>query len=283
MMLYSKSGNRATQANARGTDNPPMTAEELSRLLDRFARPGVPKYTALRDAFAFGISSGAFASGDRVPNEQELASVLPISLGTIQRALRMLVEEGLLQRRPGQGSFIAERTQSGEMAQPFHCRFVDDTGKAYLPVFPKTLSRHVLQGPGEWTAWLGDGPCLEVTRRIAIGTEFSVHSTFVVNHRRLPVFADLPLAKLSGENFKEVIFRVAGQTIQRVDLFLRQQAAPDEIAKQLKLAAGTVCQSIRAVAFLSESDAIYYQQIFIPPNPRELHIVTDSRARGMLR
>lgn len=260
-----------------------MTPDELSRLLDRFLRPGVPKYTALRDAVAHGVSSGAFASGDRVPNEQELASRLPISLGTIQRALRMLVDEGLIQRRPGLGSFIAERHENGEMAQPFHCRFVDDSGTRYLPVFPKTLSRRTLKGPGEWTPWLGDGDCLEITRRIRIGSEFSVHSAFVVNQRRLPVFADLPLAKLSGENFKEVIFRVAGQNIQRVDLFLRQQNAPADIAKLLKIDVGTLCQSIRAVAFLNESDAVYYQQIFIPPNTRELHVVTDSRARGMLR
>ena len=183
-----------------------------------------------------GVSSGAFASGDRVPNEQELASQLPISLGTIQRALRMLVDEGLIQRRPGLGSFIAERHENGEMAQPFHCRFVDDSGTHYLPVFPKALSRRTLCGPGDWTPWLGDGDCLEITRRIRIGSEFSVHSAFFVNQRRLPVFADLPLAQLSGENFKEVIFRVAGQSIQRVDLFLRQQKAPVEIAKMLKVA-----------------------------------------------
>lgn len=260
-----------------------MTPDDLSRLLDRFSRPGVPKYTALRDAIAYGVSSGAFASGDRVPNEQELASQLPISLGTIQRALRVLVDEGLIQRRPGQGSFIADRPQQGEMSQPFHCRFVDDSGKAYLPVFPKALSRRVLAGPGEWTPWLGGGQCLEITRRIGIGSEFSVYSTFIVNHHRLPVFADLPLARLSGENFKEVIFRMAGQTIQRVDLFLRQQAAPPEIAKMLKVAPQTLCQSIRAVAFLSESDAVYYQQIFIPPTARELHVITDSRSRGLLR
>ena len=55
--------------------------------------------------------------------------------------------------------------------------------------------------------------------------------------------ADLPLAKLSGENFKEVIFRVAGQNIQRVDLFLRQQDAPPDIAKLLKINKGAAASA----------------------------------------
>ena len=99
-----------------------MTPQELSRLLERHSRPGVPKYTALRDAVVGAVASGKFVPGDRVPNEQELAGILPISLGTIQRALRQLVDEGVIQRRQGQGSFISGRGTEGEMAQPFHCR-----------------------------------------------------------------------------------------------------------------------------------------------------------------
>lgn len=257
-----------------------MTPEELSRLLERSSRAGVPKYTALRDAVVQAVAAGKLAPGDRVPNEQELAAALPISLGTIQRALRTLVEEGVVQRRPGAGSFIAGRAADGEMAQPFHCRFVDDAGTGYLPVFPEALARRAIQGEGEWTRWLGVEEALEITRRIRIGDEFSVFSSFVVDAKRMPVFASTPLRTLSGENFKDIIFRASGRTIQKVDLFMRQQPAPAEVAALLQLKARQACLSLRAVAFLGESDPVYYQQIFIPPTQRELHIVSDSRASG---
>jgi DNA-binding GntR family transcriptional regulator len=65
-------------------------------MLGRFQRDGLPKYTALRDAIVSAVAGGQLAPGDRVPNEQELAAALPISLGTIQRALRQLVEEGVI-------------------------------------------------------------------------------------------------------------------------------------------------------------------------------------------
>jgi DNA-binding GntR family transcriptional regulator len=99
---------------------------------------------------------------------------------------------------------------------------------------------------------------------------------------RLPVFGSLPLRKLNGENFKDIIFRACGQAIQKVDLFMRQQSPPEAIAKSLALKPLQLCIALRAVAFLGNGDPVYYQQIFIPPNERELHVVSDSRAPGYL-
>jgi Fe2+ or Zn2+ uptake regulation protein len=198
-------------------------------MLGRFQRDGLPKYTALRDAIVSAVAGGQLAPGDRVPNEQELAAALPISLGTIQRALRQLVEEGVIQRRHGQGSFISGRRADGEMSQPFHCRFLNDDGTGYLPVFPETQQREAA-GEGEWNRWLGKGPLVEITRNIRIGDEFDVFSSFVVDGKRLPVFSTQPLRKLNGENFKDLIFRACGQAIQKVDVYMNQRVPPADVS-----------------------------------------------------
>lgn len=257
-----------------------MNAIDLSQLLKRFSRPGLPKYTALHDAVLHAVASGQIKPGSRMPNEQELADVLPISLGTIQRALRQLVDERVIQRRPGQGSFISDRHGSGQMEHPFHCRFVNDSGQGYLPVFPEVLSREIIDTPGPWTMHLRCKDALRITRRIRIGDEFSVHSTFMVDPIRLPVFANMPLRQLTSENFKQVIFRACGQAIHKVDLFMRQEVPPSEVCKLLDIPARKFCSSLRAQAFLGETDPIYYQKIFTPLTERELHIVSDSRAPG---
>ncbi|GAP37826.1 GntR family transcriptional regulator [Piscinibacter sakaiensis] len=257
-----------------------VAPEEISRLLERFSRPGVPKYTALRDAVVHAVSTGRFAPGDRLPNEQALAERLPISLGTIQRALRQLVDDGVLERRHGQGSFITGRAADAEMAHPLHCRFVDAQGKGYLSVYPEATRRTRVTS-GEWTTVLGASEGIEITRRIGIGTEFAVSSSFIVDAKRLPVFATMSLKALSGQNFKDVIFKSSGQIIQRVDLFLRQRAAPHDVADLIGVRPGAPCLSLRALAYLGEGDPIYYQQIFIPPNERELHVIADARATGL--
>jgi DNA-binding GntR family transcriptional regulator len=258
----------------------PVSAKEIGRMLDKFSRPGLPKYTALRDAVVHAVASGKFAPGDRLPNEQELAEALPISLGTIQRGLRQLVDEGVLQRRHGQGSFIAGRTTNDEMSHPCHCRVIDDSGANYLKVYPKTTGRKQLSDKGLWSAALSAAKGVEITRVISIGKEFSVYSSFVVDALRLPIFSELSLRELDGENFKDLIFRASGQLIKRVDLFLRQAEAPKDALKALGLSEGAQCLCLKAIAYLTEGDAVYYQNIYIPPTNRELHVIADARASG---
>ena len=55
-----------------------------------------------------------------------------------------------------------------------------------------------------------------------------------------------------------------------------------QIAEALGIKPRQLCIALRAVAFLGNGDPVYYQQIFIPPNERELHVVSDSRAAGYL-
>ena len=265
-----------------GGENPAVDAAELSQLLQRFSRPGVPKYTALRDAVLHAVASGIVVPGARMPNEQELAQVLPVSLGTIQRALRQLVDERVIHRRPGQGSFIANPAGSGQLEHPFHCRFVDDSGKGYLPVFPEVVSRDTVAGPAPWSTHLRCREAVRIVRRVRIGDEFFVHTSFWVDSKRLPVFATAPASELASENFKHVIFRTLGQAIHRIDMFTRQEAPPREVAALLGTPARQMCTSMRVHAFLGENDPIYYQHIFSPPTQRELHIVTDSRAAGFV-
>jgi len=257
-----------------------MDLTQLAHCLNRHLRPGVPKYVSLRDAFVEAIVTGRIQSGDKVPNERDLAAALPMSLGTIQRAMRELAQTGVIDRRPGHGSFVAGRLEKGEMAHPFHCRFLRGDGKGYLPVFPEVLGRNLKPGAGPWQQALRSDRAVEITRRIRIGDEFYVHSEFYIDPERVPVFAKLPLEDLAHSNFKDVIFKACGQAVGAIDLMVRQEVPPARIYKELDVAADTVCTSIRAIGHFPGGEPVYYQHIYIPPSSHELHIVADSRAPG---
>jgi DNA-binding LacI/PurR family transcriptional regulator len=53
------------------------------------------------------IRTGRYGVGDRVPSEKELADAHHVSRITSKKALEMLAEKGLIVRRPGRGSFVA--------------------------------------------------------------------------------------------------------------------------------------------------------------------------------
>jgi GntR family transcriptional regulator of arabinose operon len=67
-----------------------------------------PMYEKIFDVLRSGIRSGQYQVGDRVPSEKELADEYNVSRITSKRALELLAGEGLIVRRPGRGSFVAD-------------------------------------------------------------------------------------------------------------------------------------------------------------------------------
>lgn len=258
----------------------PQAAAALPLSLGRFLRPGVSKYVALRDALLQAVNSGALGAGSRLPNETELAAMLPLSLGTIQRALRALVDDGVIVRRQGQGTFVAGRA-SGEMHAPLHCRFLDDSGADYLPVYPLVTARHAEERKGPWTLHLATRPVLCIERVLRIADEFKVFSRFYVDAGRMPAFASLPAKKLSGENFKEIIWRESGLPIGRVAQFLSQVKLPQVICRAIGVRNGAAGQRLDICAFAGKESPLYYQELYIPPNGRRLHLAADGRDPGV--
>lgn len=258
----------------------PSISVTLRRRLDRFRRPGVPKYVALRDALADAIASGDCPENTRLPTESEYAATLPLSLGTIQRALRALADEGLITRQQGQGSFVAANG-AARMNAPLHCRFLNDAGTGYLPVYPEVLARYAETRPGPWTRHLGSSSILCIERALRIGDEFRVFSRFWCDPGRLPALASLPARKLSGENFKDIVWRETRQLVGRISTFLSSAVLPADACRAIRVRSGTRGQLLEISAYVGRDQPIYYQELFIPPNRRRLHLAADGRDAGL--
>jgi DNA-binding LacI/PurR family transcriptional regulator len=65
------------------------------------------KYIRVRDALAGAIRNGEYTAGQKLPGERALAIQYGISYMTARRAVSELVEQGLLDRRPWEGLFVA--------------------------------------------------------------------------------------------------------------------------------------------------------------------------------
>lgn len=69
---------------------------------------GVPKHEAVRREVEAGIAAGRWRAGDRLPSEAELVGLFGVSRITVGRAMRDLQREGVVERRPGSGTYVAE-------------------------------------------------------------------------------------------------------------------------------------------------------------------------------
>jgi GntR family histidine utilization transcriptional repressor len=70
-------------------------------------RPGNPKFAVIANFMRRKINAGAWLPGDRAPSESELCALFDVSRMTARRALDQLALDGLIVRRRGAGSFIA--------------------------------------------------------------------------------------------------------------------------------------------------------------------------------
>jgi GntR family transcriptional regulator len=68
----------------------------------------VPLYKAAETEMMRRIRSGEWPVGLRLPNEFGLADEFGVSQGTMRRALMTLENQGLLTRKPGRGTIVAE-------------------------------------------------------------------------------------------------------------------------------------------------------------------------------
>jgi len=80
---------------------------DVERLPGR-GETSVPLYAQIAESLLDQIESGKFAPGDRLPSERELSERLDVNRLTLRRALRVLEGQGLLTRRRGSGTYVAQ-------------------------------------------------------------------------------------------------------------------------------------------------------------------------------
>jgi GntR family histidine utilization transcriptional repressor len=84
---------------------------------DESADRSPPRYAAIKQSICDAVRDGLLKPGDRVPSEAEIVQQFDVSRMTANRALRELQAAGVLVRRAGSGSFIAEPKPIGQMIE----------------------------------------------------------------------------------------------------------------------------------------------------------------------
>lgn len=84
----------------------------------------VPQYQVIYDNLKAKIQSGELAPGSRLPFERELCEAFGVQRITVRKALDMLVQDGLIYKRAGCGSFVNAPHRESEPAQQGTLLFV---------------------------------------------------------------------------------------------------------------------------------------------------------------
>jgi GntR family transcriptional regulator len=196
---------------------------------------GVPIYVQIREALREDITGGGLKRGEKLPAEHELALKFGVSRMTIRESIEDLVDEGLLYRRHGVGTFVAY-----PHLQRDHTRltsFFDKAGDEGINVRAKLLKLEVIPAKPRIAEALDIPENKKVIRvetlRYADGVPITVHDAHIPHEL---------FSSIITENFEVqhlwTLFEKCGYRVRRAVQRLEAREADKKVAHLMKIKQG---------------------------------------------
>jgi GntR family transcriptional regulator len=209
---------------------------------------GGPLYKGVQRALMEQLATGDLKPGQLIPSERQLAMEYNVSIGTLRKAIDELVENRILIRQQGKGTYVASHDRERLLFYFFH--IVPQKGAKSYPLV-ESVFFHKSVADDEVAARLKiavGAPTFHVRNKLSLLNEVVSIDDITIDQARFE--------KLSAAQFKErpnTIYNLYqeafGITVVRTDERLRAEAASADHAKLLKIKVGTPVLSIRRTAF----------------------------------
>jgi len=221
-------------------------------------KTSVPLYIQIAESLLERIVSGELAPESRLPSERELSKTLNVSRMTLRAALRVLDNKGLLVRRPGDGTYIAQpkiERQAGKLV-PFteSMRLRGYQTGAKIITLEQRLAEVSVASQLKIAV---STPVYYVLRLRLIHREPVMLEKFIVPVNRFP---NLNAYDLETRSFYEVAETEYGIIIQQAQQSLEAVSATEFEADLLKVLPGAPLMLERRQAFDPDSRPVEYGQ-----------------------
>jgi DNA-binding GntR family transcriptional regulator len=264
----------------KADNNMSETLKAIVQAFEEARRTGLPKVAQLYDAISSLIAAGKLKEGTKLPGERDLSAALKISLGTAQRSLNILMNDGDLTREHGRGTFV--RPTRKALRELWHYRFREPNTQNLLPVYSKLVERSIVKGEPFLVSALGEDPAgyVRITRLINIGGRFSCWSELFLGASRFRRLLKKPLPDVQSVNLKEILAKEFSAPTMAVDQTAKQEIPTKNIARALGVSAKTTCLLLQIVAISRRREPISFQKIYVPPVSYELELTQSPMEMG---
>jgi len=253
-------------------------ATKTPLVLDLEREAPTPLHEQISAAMKREIVRGAWPAHMRLPAEPDLAEGLEVSRGTIRRALRTLIDGGLLVQVRGRGTFVTPVSLEQPIGQELLslAEGLEREGIAYeTEVIDTSVGR-----PREQVAALLEIADDELTfqirrRRLIDGSPVALLDNVV----RRELCPGIEANDFRRETLFGLLERVYGLTIVFGRRTFEAQAATEEMASHLDVEPGSPVLYLEQVTFLGDDRPIEYSDVWIRGDRLKLtSVLTRSHA-----
>ena len=223
-------------------------------------RSKIPFYQQLYEILRGKIVQGDWKPGDMMPPESELIEHYQVSRNTVRQVLDLLVQEGLIYRQRGRGTFVAHPSLEQTMLRIIS--FTEDMQQRNFVPGTEVVSSKVITTPIEIAEKLqiAEGEELAVIERLRLadGEPMSIEKSFLV-HRYCPNILRYDYAL---NPLRQVLEREYRIKLIHARQIIRAIMASGELAELLKIQMPSPLLFIERVSFSQDSLPVEYLEIF---------------------
>lgn len=230
----------------------------------------VPVYYQLKELLRQEIASGAYTPGSQIPSEHDLMRQFSVSRATVRQALGDLVTEGLLVKRQGKGSFVADPKIVEDLTgMDSFRRQMDQRG---MRTSIKLLAQYWLPASyreRELFALQSDERVFRVLRQISVQDEPIFIESYEIPERHCPGLLELDLSVF----FAEIVFGHYKLNINRVVKYIEPALADDFEAKTLGIKKASPVMLVERISYPPGDSAALLTTKWIVRGDRCRHVV----------
>jgi GntR family transcriptional regulator len=234
----------------------------LDRTIFRIdAESDVPLYHLVKESLREGIADQALEPEDMLPSERELSKLYGVSRQTVRQAVQELVQEGLLRRVVGIGTFVANPKVvqffptvlgfSARMRQEGHATINRVLRQQREPASP-SVARRLQVSEGESVMRLA-------RLRIVDNEPLMIETSFL----SLARFPDLLTDDFAVRSLYEVMSARYGVTVAELDQTLEPVLMTEYEASLLNSSAGSPAMLLEVIAYDGQDQPFEFSKAIV--------------------
>jgi len=230
----------------------------MMRLINRHSK--LPLYHQLYEILREQIVRGEWRPGDMLPPEPELIERYQVSRTTVRQVLDMLVNEGLIYRQQGRGTFVAQPTLEQGLVRIIS--FTEDMRQRGIQPGTQVLSSGLIPAPSDIAERLEIGPGEELAHlkrlRLADGQPMSVEESYLV-HRYCPGVLQ---GDYAANPLREALERDYGIRLVRASQVIRAVLAPRDLAGLLSIQPKSALLYVERVSYSQQNSPVEFLRLY---------------------
>lgn len=215
----------------------------------------VPVYIKIHNQLRQDIEAGKWAIGDRIPSERDLAGQFEVSRMTLRQAIQTLVDEGILERRVGAGTYVANQKVQERVSGV--TSFTDLMLAQGKKPSSKTISYHVAKPSLSEIEKLKLPDNAQILRMERIRYGDAVPISFEVATVPYELVKDFSKREVSRSLY-HVLEQRGGYVLGGAQQTVSAMLASERIAEYLEIKRGEAVLRLRQVSFLQDGTPFEY-------------------------